>query len=90
MDNSSWDGGAAMKACKTASDYRAICAGERSEGEPDERAHWALPHHKRPGSPPNAAGVRNALARLPQTEGLKNKGAAKRHLDGHMSSISSE
>jgi HK97 family phage prohead protease len=87
VDNSEWDGNAAMSSAKTASDYRAICAGERTAGEPDERAHWALPHHKRPGSPPNAAGVRNALSRLPQTQGLKNAGAAKAHLQRHMSEI---
>jgi phage head maturation protease len=87
VDNSEWDGNAAMTSAKTASDYRAICAGERSVGDPDERAHWALPHHKRPGAPPNAAGVRAALARLGQTEGLKNAGAARSHLEAHMASI---
>jgi HK97 family phage prohead protease len=88
VDNSEWDGNAAMSSASTAADYRAICAGERTAGEPDERIHWALPHHKRPGSPPNAAGVRNALARLPQTQGLKNAGAARAHLERHMSEIS--
>jgi phage head maturation protease len=87
VDNSEWDGNAAMSSAKTASDYRAICAGERSAGEPDERAHWALPHHKSPGAPPNAAGVRNALARLAQTQGLKNAGAARSHLEAHMATI---
>ena len=77
-----------MTACKTAADYRSVCDGaERTVGEPDERAHWALPHHQRPGAPPNAAGVRNALARLPQTQGLKNAGAVRSHLDAHMSEI---
>jgi HK97 family phage prohead protease len=90
VDNSEWDGNAAMSSAKTASDYRAICAGERTAGEPDERAHWALPHHKSPGSPPNAAGVRNALARLPQTQGLKNASAARAHLQRHMSEIGGE
>lgn len=90
VDNTEWDGNAAMSSAKTAADYRAICAGEKSVGEPDERIHWALPHHKRPGSPPNAAGVRNALARLPQTQGLKNAGAARSHLQAHMSAISGD
>jgi hypothetical protein len=69
-----------MSSATTAADYRAICAGERSTGEPSERQHWALPHHKSPGSPANAAGVRAARARLGQTEGLTNAEAARRHL----------
>jgi Caudovirus prohead serine protease len=79
-DSSTWDANAAMSSATTAADYRAICAGERSTGEPDERQHWALPHHKSPGSPANAAGVRAARARFGQTEGLTNAEAARRHL----------
>jgi phage head maturation protease len=90
VDNSEWDGNAAMSSAKTAADYRAICAGERSVGDPDERQHWALPHHKSPGAPPNAGGVRAALQRFSQTEGLKNAGAARSHLEGHMASIQNE
>jgi phage head maturation protease len=90
VDTSAWDGNAAMSSAKTAADYRAICAGEHTEGEPDERRHWALPHHTRPGAPPNAAGVRNALSRFPQTQGLKDAGAARRHLEAHMASIRAE
>jgi hypothetical protein len=90
VDNSEWDGSAAMASANTASEYRAICAGERSVGDPDERQHWALPHHKSAGAPPNANGVRNALARLSQTEGLKNKQAAQAHLERHMASVRSE
>lgn len=89
VDNSTWDGNAAMSNANTAADYRAICAG-RKGGDPALRSSWALPHHKVPGSPPNAAGVRNALARLPQTQGLTNRAEAQRHLEGHMASISSE
>lgn len=91
VDNSAWDGNAAMSKCssseKPGSCFSAICAGRR-EGPADERGSWALPHHKSPGSPPNAAGVRNALARLGQTQGLSNKEAARSHLEKHMSSIS--
>jgi HK97 family phage prohead protease len=79
-DTSEWDGGAAMTRATTAADYRAICAGERTTGEPDERSHWALPHHKSPGGPANAAGVRAARARFDQTQGLKNREAARNHL----------
>jgi phage head maturation protease len=86
VDNSEWDGNAAMSSAKTASDYRAICAGHTS-GDTSLRSTWKLPHHKSPGSPPNAAGVRNALARLSQTEGLVNRDEARRHLEAHMASI---
>jgi HK97 family phage prohead protease len=79
-DTSEWDGGAAMTRATTAADYRAICAGVRTTGEPDERSHYALPHHKAPGSPANAAGVRAARARFEQTEGLANREAARNHL----------
>lgn len=88
VDGTAWDGNAAMSACKTASDYRAICAGEHTYGDPGERQHWALPHHKQPGAPPNADGVRNSLSRLPQAEQLANRQAAKAHLDAHMKAIS--
>jgi HK97 family phage prohead protease len=89
VDNSVWDGNRAMGQCSTAAEYRSICAGEHSAGTPDERQHWALPHHYL-GRPPNAAGVRNALARLPQTQGLTNKQVAQNHLEGHMSSVNPE
>jgi HK97 family phage prohead protease len=79
-DDSPWEEGPAMAACDSAADFRAICAGERSEGEPDERQHWALPHHKRPGAAANASAVGNARARFEQTQGLSNKEAARRHL----------
>jgi HK97 family phage prohead protease len=87
VDDTAWDGNRAMGQCSTAAQYRSICAGERSTGEPDERQHWALPHHYL-GQGPNAGGVRAALSRLPQTEGLSNAGAARSHLEGHMSSVS--
>lgn len=91
VDNSSWDGNRAMGMCSGAADYRAICAGEHNAGEPDQRQHWALPHHylEGPGSArgPNADGVRNALARLPQTQDLANRERAQSHLDAHMQEI---
>lgn len=92
-DNSAWDGGAAMSNCASkdspAACYRSICAG-RKAGDPSKQSAWALPHHKTPGGPANAAGVRNALSRLPQTQGLTNREAARRHLEAHMASISSK
>jgi HK97 family phage prohead protease len=93
VDNSTWDGPAAMSAC-TASDtpascFGSICAGKKA-GDTSTQAAWALPHHKHPGDPPNAAGVRNSLSRLPQTQGLTNKQAAQSHLEAHLSSINAE
>ncbi len=86
MDNSAWDGNAAMSACKTAADYAAICAG-RKAGPPGERGSYALPHHKHPGDAPNVTGTRNALSRLPQ--GLTNAAAARKHLETHMAAVQS-
>jgi HK97 family phage prohead protease len=87
VDGSAWDGNRAMGMCSSASDYRSICAGEHNAGDPDQRQHWALPHHYL-GRGPNAAGVRNAMSRLPQTQDLKNAGAARSHLEAHMREIS--
>lgn len=90
MDMSAWDGGMAMSRCASsstpASCYGSICAG-RKAGDPGLQSSWALPHHKTAGGPANAAGVRNALARLPQTSGLTNAAAARRHLEAHMASM---
>jgi HK97 family phage prohead protease len=94
VDNSAWD---ASKAWSNGADsddpaafYKGICAGEKSDGDPDTQAHWALPHHYHPGDAPNAAGVRNGLSRIDQTQGLKNKSAAQSHLESHMTSIQAQ
>jgi HK97 family phage prohead protease len=91
VDNSAWDGPAAMSGCAAMDDpaagYKAICAGKKT-GDPALQSSWALPHHKHPGDPPNAAGVRNSLSRLPQTDGLTNKAEAQAHLEAHMKVIS--
>jgi hypothetical protein len=90
VDNSAWDGPAAMSACASsdtpASCYSAICAGKKA-GDPAKQESHALPHHKHPGDAPNASGVANALSRLPQTQGLTNKEAAHSHLVAHMKKI---
>jgi ATP-dependent protease ClpP protease subunit len=78
-----WDASAALAKCHSASDFRSICAGEKSSGAPDTQAHWALPHHNSPGSGPDKGGVVAALGRWNQTEGLKNKQAALSHLKAH-------
>jgi Escherichia/Staphylococcus phage prohead protease len=90
VDNTAWDGPAAMSACAKADDpaaaYNAICAGKKA-GDPALQGSHALPHHKHPGDPPNATGTSNALSRLPQTQGLTNEAAAKAHLEAHMKTI---
>jgi ATP-dependent protease ClpP protease subunit len=90
VDNSPWDASRAMhsgaQSDSPASFYKAICAGRRS-GDPDNASSYALPHHYHPGDAPNAAGVRNALARISQTQGLTNKDAAQSHLESHMRAI---
>jgi hypothetical protein len=93
VDNTTWDGPAAMSACASstapASCYSRICAGRRT-GDTSKQGTWALPHHKHPGEPPNAAGVRNALSQLPKTDGLINKAAAQQHLEAHLSAINAK
>lgn len=90
VDNSAWDGSAALSACASSSTpgscYGAVCAG-RKAGPAAKQSSWALPHHKTPDSPPNAAAVRNGLARLAQTQGLTNAAAARRHLEAHLAAI---
>ncbi len=91
VDTSEWD---ASKAWHNgaASDnpesfYRAICAGEKSTGDPAAQEHWALPYRYTPDSAPNAAAVRNGLARLASTENLKDPDAARSKLEGLMKKI---
>lgn len=90
VDNGAWDGSAAMSKCAKsstpASCYASICAGRKS-GPSDQQSSWALPHHATSGGPPNAAGVRNALSRLPQTQGLTNRSEAESHLQAHLKAI---
>lgn len=87
IDHSPWDGNRAMTECKTAEDYNKICAGKKA-GDPALRESHALPHHYLAKHPaPNADGVRAALQRLDQTEGLTNRAEAKAHLDAHMQDI---
>lgn len=79
-DEAAWDGAAAMAACDDHACFSAICAGEHTMGEPGQRQHYALPHHRRPGMAANAAGLRAARSRFGQTENLKDREAVRRHL----------
>lgn len=89
IDQSDWDGPEAMsmaaKSDDPAATYKQICAGRKS-GDPSKQDSWALPY-RYPGKGPNAAGVRNALSRLPQTEGLTNKADAQSLLERLMKQI---
>ena len=89
IDQSDWDGPKAMsmaaKSDDPAATYKQICAGTRA-GDPSKQDSWALPY-KYPGKGPNAAGVRNALSRLPQTDDLTNADAAKSLLQRLMKQV---
>ncbi|HEY6276017.1 MAG TPA: head maturation protease, ClpP-related [Streptosporangiaceae bacterium] len=92
VDESAWDGPAAMSAASKADDpaaaLSAICAGKR-DGDPATQAAHALPHHKHQGDPPNRAGVSAALGRIGGTQGLTNKAAAQAHLEAHRGAMGS-
>lgn len=64
VDNSAWDSSKAWHNGAQADDpaafYKAVCAGEKTDGDPATQAHWALPYRYTPDSPPNAGGVRAA------------------------------
>lgn len=89
VDQSDWDGPKAMSLAAKSSDpaatYKEICAGTKA-GDPSDQSSWALPY-RYPGKGPNAAGVRNALSRLPQTQGLTNEAAAKALLERLMKQV---
>ncbi len=90
VDNSAWDAAKAWHNGTQADDpeafYAGICAGKKT-GDPDTQAAWALPYRYHPDDPPNAAGVRAALARLSQTQGLINKAEAQDTLETAMRKI---
>jgi HK97 family phage major capsid protein/HK97 family phage prohead protease len=91
VDNSDWDASKAWHNGAEADDpaafYAGICAGEKA-GDKSTQDAWALPYKYTPSSPPNAAGVKNALSRLPQTEGLTNAAEAKKTLQAAMKRVS--
>lgn len=90
IDWSAWDASKAWangaKSDDPAAFYNAICAGKKA-GDPATQDAHALPYKYTPSSAPNAAGVRNALARLPQTDGLTNKAEAQALLEKLMKQI---
>lgn len=94
VDTSAWVATKAMTACDGAADYRSICAAEHTTGTPDERQHWAGPHHYL-GKGPNEVGVKAALSRWGTSYAdtqLENCTEAEwrsglTHLQGHMKEI---
>lgn len=90
VDSSAWDASTAWHNGAQAEDpaafYEGICAGKRN-GDPSTQAGWALPYKYHPSDPVNAAGVRDALARLSQTQGLINKSEAQDTLQAAMKRI---
>jgi ElaB/YqjD/DUF883 family membrane-anchored ribosome-binding protein len=60
---------------------------DSSDGaDPTAKSSYALPHHLTKGGPAVIAGVRNALARLPQTKKIPAADIAgvRKHLQGHL------
>jgi hypothetical protein len=90
VDNSPWDAAKAWHNGAEADDpaafYAGICAGKKA-GDKSKQAAWALPYKYTPSSAPNAAAVRNALSRLPQTDDLTNKSEAQSLLESLMKKI---
>jgi len=90
VDNSDWDASKAWHNGAESDDpaafYAGICAGKKA-GDKSTQDAWALPYKYAPSKPPNAAGVKNALARLPQTEGLTNEAEAKATLRAAMKKV---
>jgi ATP-dependent protease ClpP protease subunit len=90
VDSSTWNASKAWHNGATSDDpakfYAGICAGKKA-GDPATQAAWALPYKYTPDSPPNAGGVKAALSRLPQTEGLTNEADAKKTLQAAMKII---
>lgn len=90
VDTSEWDADKAMANGAASDDpaafYNGICAGKRA-GDPKVQEAHALPYKYHPDDPPNAAGVRNALARFSSTEGLTNAAEAKSTLETAMKKV---
>lgn len=78
---------AATQSDNPAEAFAKICAG-KTEGDPNTRSGWRLPHHNAPDAPPNRAGVASALGRLDQAP-IVNKEEARQHLEAHQAVIDS-
>lgn len=82
-----WDGPAAVAAAPDdPAVLRYMHAWRSADGDPDVKASYKMPHHgPRQGSPAVMPAVRNALARLSQTQlPAADRAAVERHLRAHM------
>jgi hypothetical protein len=84
-----WDGPAATAAMPNDAATLKYCHAwqDTSAGaDPTAKSSYALPHHLTKGGPAVVAGVRNALARLPQTKKIPEADMAgvRKHLQGHL------
>lgn len=91
VDSSPWDASKAWAAGSASDDpeafFKAICAGEKTTGEPDTQGHWALPYKYSPSSAVNAAAVRACLSRLDSTQDLKDPAAVKAKIHSLMRQV---
>lgn len=82
-----WDGPAAVAAAPNDADVLTYMHAWRSaDGDPDIKGSYKLPHHgPRTGSPAVLPAVRNALARLSQTQMPEaDRAGVERHLRAHL------
>jgi HK97 family phage prohead protease len=89
-----WDGAAALRSASSAAEFRQIAFERNNDSDPDTAAHWALPHHQRPGAGPDATGVAAALAALHGGRGgtpdlVQSVATVEAHLQRHQSEASS-
>lgn len=82
-----WDGPAATAAAPNERDVLRHMHTWYAGDDPDEKVSYKLPHHApRSGSPAVLPAVRNALARLSQTDlPDSDRAGVERHLRAHLS-----
>lgn len=89
LDESAFDGNSAMSMCvksdNPAAAFAAVCAG-KTDGDPNTREGWRLPHHMSPNADANIKGVAAALGRLDQAP-INNPEEARKHLEAHQAEI---
>lgn len=81
-----WDGPAAVAAMPNdAATLRYCHAWRNADGDPTAKGTYKFPHHRTDGGPAVMAGVRNALARLPQADIPEaDRAGVEAHLRAHM------
>lgn len=81
-----WDGPAAVAAMPNDAATLTYChAWDEDGADLSKKSSHKLPHHRTKGGPANLNGVRNALARLPNTQiPAADKPGVERHLKAHL------